>query len=465
MSGVESAQERAEQLAEAERAVLGALMLPGDASDAAFMGVVEVLEPQDFYAPRHGLVYGLVCSLRVANDPCDPITVAAELNRRGDLTRVGGAAYLHELVQSVPTVAHALDYARLVRGEALRRAVAAAGTSAVAAALSGEGDAQELAERAVAEMQAARDRGLADRDAPPVDLLDFLAQADDEPEWVIPGVLARWDRLMVTAGEGGGKSLMLRQILMRAAAGLHPWKRAKVRPVRTLLVDVENSPGQARPWLRKMAAAAAEEGAEVAPGQFTVEIPERGLDLTNPADRSWLARRVERVKPDLIAIGPLYKLALGNPNEEETARGLMSALEMLRTVSGGAAMLIEAHSPHAAPGVKRRDLRPIGSSLWLRWPEFGFGLSPSAELGAEALRLMNWVPWRGARSERDWPEQFCQGVSWPWQAIQYAGNAPVGGITLTDEQVAALTPEQLARFDAAPAPVPEQGFWDDAQIG
>ncbi|MER6074253.1 hypothetical protein ABT187_36580 [Streptomyces sp. NPDC001817] len=133
----------------------------------------------------------------------------------------------------------------------------------------------------------------------------------------------------------------------------------------------------------------------------------------------------------------------------------MAALEMMRAVSNGAAMLLEAHAPHAAAGAKRRDLRPIGSSLWLRWPEFGFGLSPSDEPGAQALRLMDWVPRRGARSERNWPEQFCEGVTWPWQAIDYAGNAPIPGGTLT------LTDDQAARLGydiPAPAgePAPEQ---------
>ncbi|MFC3238236.1 hypothetical protein ACFOL3_34495, partial [Streptomyces nitrosporeus] len=176
-----------------------------------------------------------------------------------------------------------------------------------------------------------------------------------------------------------------------------------------------------------------------------------GLDLTAPADRAMLARRVEQARPDLILIGPLYKLTISGKSDEEAAKPLMGALEMLRTASNGAAMLIEAHSPHAAPGVKRRDLRPIGSSLWLRWPEFGFGLSPASELGAAEQRLMDWVPWRGQRSERSWPEQFCQGATWPWQAIEYAGNAPIPAITLTDEQVAALSPEDLARIDGTDA--------------
>lgn len=420
---------------EAERAVLGSMLLaPG-----AIVDVVEIVTGADFYRPAHATVFDIVCSMAVRGEPCDPITVAAELDRRGDLARVGGASYLHTLVQSVPTAANASWYAERLRGLSLVRGVIEAGTRAVQSGYTADGDPQEIAERAVADMQAARDRGLAARDEPLLHLDEFLAQADDEPEWVIPGVLARWDRLIVTAGEGGGKSLFLRQMAMRALSGLHPFKRAKIRPVRVMVIDVENSKDQARPWIRSMAAAAVEEGAQPSSENLVLEFRPGGLDLTSPADRSWLARRVEQARPDLITIGPLYKLALGNPNEEETARGLMSALEMLRTASNGAAMLIEAHSPHAAPGVKRRDLRPIGSSLWLRWPEFGFGLSPASEVGSEELRLMDWVPWRGSRSERAWPEQFMAGMSWPWQAIEHAGNAPIpGGITLTDEQAAAL---------------------------
>ncbi|MEU3282118.1 DnaB-like helicase N-terminal domain-containing protein [Streptomyces antibioticus] len=432
---------------DAEQAVLGSMLLSKD----AILEVIEILTGADFYKPAHATVFDTVCSMAVRGEPCDPITVGGQLDKDGNLARVGGSAYLHTLVEAVPTAANAAWYAERLRGLSLVRGVIEAGTRAVQSGYAADGDPQEIAERAVADMQAARDRGLAARDEPLLHLDEFLAQADDEPEWVIPGVLARWDRLMVTAGEGGGKSLFLRQMAMRALSGLHPFKRAKIRPVRVMIVDVENSKDQARPWIRSMRAAAVEEGATPRSSDLVLEFRPGGLDLTSPADRSWLARRVEQARPDLITIGPLYKLALGNPNEEETARGLMSALEMLRTASGGAAMLIEAHSPHAAPGVKRRDLRPIGSSLWLRWPEFGFGLSPAAEVGSEELRLVDWVPWRGSRSERSWPEQFMAGTSWPWQAIDYAGNAPIPtGITLTGDQVAALgidIPAPAGEFD------------------
>ncbi|MFJ7264977.1 DnaB-like helicase N-terminal domain-containing protein [Streptomyces globosus] len=446
--------ERREAVREAEHAVMGVLL--HDGVKDIVPDLVDALSGPDFYEPRNGELWELMCSLWAAGTACDPVTVTAELTRRGDLERLGGRAFLHELYDAVPSPAMALAYAEIVAEEARWRALAAAGTRAVVAAGRREGSAVEAAERAVEEARQVRDRGASVLDAPPLDLLDLLAQADDTPEWVIPGVLARWDRLMVTGPEGGGKSLLLRQILMRAVAGLHPWKRARIAPVRGLLVDAENSAGQARPWLRKMAAAAAAEGAEIGRGQLTTEIRPGGLDLTQPADRAWLLRLVERVRPDVIAIGPLYKLHAPRAGEaaEDSARALMTALEAVRVASDGAALLIEAHSPHAAPGVKRRDMRPIGSSLWLRWPEYGFGLAPADGEGSQELRLMDWVPWRGPRSERDWPEQMCQGATWPWQAIQYTGNAPIPALTLTGEQAAAA---------GIAVPEPRQ-FWDDQQL-
>ncbi|MFI1840327.1 AAA family ATPase [Streptomyces olivaceoviridis] len=444
--------ERAAEVLEASEAVLGTLLHTDAGVRDLVPDLVSALEPADFREPRHGELWDLLSSRWAAALSCDPITVSAVLRERGDLERLGGLVWLHQLHDAVPTVAHALEYAEIVREDAQWRALEAAGVRTVTAAGRRQGTAAEAAESAVELVRAVRDRQ-AHLDAPPRDLLDFLQEADDEPEWVIPGVLARWDRLMITAGEGGGKSLLLRQILMRAAAGLHPWKKARIEPVRVLLVDAENADAQVRPWLRRMAQAAAEEGAPVQRGRFHLEVRPEGLDLSQAADRAWLARTVERVRPDLISIGPLYKLTTSGKSDEEAARPLMSALEMIRSASGGAAMVLEAHSPHAAPGVKRRDLRPIGSSLWLRWPEYGFGLAPADSAFADETRLMDWVPWRGPRSVRDWPAQFCQGVTWPWQAIQHVGNAPLPAVTIeVDEAVRRGL-------------IPDQTFWDDQQIG
>ena len=84
-------------------------------------GFVGMIEATDFYRPAHATVFDTVLDLYGRGEPADAITVADELGKRGDLTRVGGQAYLHQLIQVVPTAANAGYYARIVRERAILR--------------------------------------------------------------------------------------------------------------------------------------------------------------------------------------------------------------------------------------------------------------------------------------------------------------------------------------------------------
>src|SRR5690554_2722253 len=95
----------------AEQSVLGGMLLSKD----AIADVVEELRGQDFYRPAHELVYDAIIDLYGRGEPADAVTVSAELTKRGEIGWIGGAAYLHTLISSVPTAANAGFYARLVR--------------------------------------------------------------------------------------------------------------------------------------------------------------------------------------------------------------------------------------------------------------------------------------------------------------------------------------------------------------
>ncbi len=112
---------------DAEQSVLGAMLLSKD----AIADVVEVIRPTDFYRPAHQLVYDAVLDLYSRGEPADAVTVSAELTRTGQLGRVGGAAYLHTLVQFVPTAANAGYYAQIVAEKAVLRRLVTAGTRIV----------------------------------------------------------------------------------------------------------------------------------------------------------------------------------------------------------------------------------------------------------------------------------------------------------------------------------------------
>ena len=134
----------------AEQAVLGGMLLSKD----AIADVLERLRPGDFYRPNHQSVYDAVLDLYGRGEPADAVTVAAELDRRGLLRRIGGAPYLHTLISTVPTAANAGYYATIVAEKALLRRLVDAGTRVVQYGYAGaEGaDVAEVVDRAQAEI-------------------------------------------------------------------------------------------------------------------------------------------------------------------------------------------------------------------------------------------------------------------------------------------------------------------------
>lgn len=112
------------QSVDAERSVLGALLIDRD----AVIEVAEVLRPEDFYRSDHGAIYAAVLQLYERREPVDLITVSEVLEREGELERVGGSAYLTSLINLTPTAVNAVYYARIVeRKGVLRNLIGAAG--------------------------------------------------------------------------------------------------------------------------------------------------------------------------------------------------------------------------------------------------------------------------------------------------------------------------------------------------
>jgi replicative DNA helicase len=153
----------------AEQSVLGGMLLSKD----AIADVLEKLRPGDFYRPAHQNVYDAILDLYGRGEPADAVTVAAELDRRGLLRRIGGAPYLHTLISMVPTAANAGYYAEIVAEKALLRRLVEAGTRVVQYGYAGaEGaDVAEVVDRAQAEIYDVTDRRLSEDFVPLEDLL------------------------------------------------------------------------------------------------------------------------------------------------------------------------------------------------------------------------------------------------------------------------------------------------------
>jgi replicative DNA helicase len=138
----------------AEQSVLGGMLLSKD----AIADVVEAVRGHDFYRPAHELVFEAVLDLYGRGEPADAVTVSAELQKRGELARIGGGAYLHTLISSVPTAANAGYYARIVRESAVLRRLIEAGTKIVQMGYNGDGEADDIVDAAQAEVYNVTDR-------------------------------------------------------------------------------------------------------------------------------------------------------------------------------------------------------------------------------------------------------------------------------------------------------------------
>lgn len=137
----------------AEQSVLGGMMLSKD----AIADVVEVLRGSDFYKPAHENIYEAIITLYGHGEPADAVTVADELNKRGELNRIGGAPYLHSLISSVPTAANAGFYAEIVAERAVLRRLVEAGTKIAQLGYSQDGEVEGLVNQAQAEVYSVAD--------------------------------------------------------------------------------------------------------------------------------------------------------------------------------------------------------------------------------------------------------------------------------------------------------------------
>lgn len=113
---------------DAEVAVLGGMLLDSD----ALARVTEILQkPEYFYVPAHALIYEQILALFNASMPVDILSVADSLKSVDGLEKVGGTSYLLSLVNSIPTTANIVYYARIIERNAILRKLIRAGTEIV----------------------------------------------------------------------------------------------------------------------------------------------------------------------------------------------------------------------------------------------------------------------------------------------------------------------------------------------
>lgn len=392
---------------EAEESLLGAMLLSRSAIEAARdKGVRD----RDFYKPAHARIFEAVMAAYDDGRPADLTTVTAALKaqsggdtpvKREDLSRIQAAT---------PASANAVHYAEIVLDRGALRALIKASGEIAELAYEGTTPAGEVLTRAES---AIRDAELPVGGPPSLDIEAWMDTTEEPLPFAIPGSLRRRERLCIVAEPGAGKTTILRQMAVQLSQGIHPWDPAPIDPLNVYKLDCENEPVGAReemnPLLERVRGV---DGYD--PSRLRVDYRPEGIDVLARRDVMWLMERIAANRPDVVMLGPLYKLHNVNPNDNQDAKRVLDVLDRIR-IRYSVALITETHPPAECwsnRGSKRQPLRITGAGVWTQWPEFVGGLEPEGD-GKSAY----WVHVRPPRyKRREWPSRlYRDGRRWPWE--------------------------------------------------
>jgi hypothetical protein len=246
---------------------------------------------------------------------------------------------------------------------------------------------------------------------------DFVAETDvDTYEWLIPGLLERRERVIVVAAEGIGKTMLARQVAITTSWGVQPFTFQRMPAIRTLTVDLENPEKIIRRSTRSIIKESQNMGYSLK-GRAHLLIKPDGLNLLSANDRLLLENHMDEIQPELLVLGPLYKSFTdpGTKTSEAVIIEVVKYLDTLRTVYN-CALWLEHHAP-LGETLTNRVLRPMGSAVWSRWPEFGISLQPDpTSMGEYVYDVKHF---RGERDERHWPTKMKRGKRWPFEPLEF----------------------------------------------
>ncbi|NNG36926.1 AAA family ATPase [Nakamurella aerolata] len=380
----------------AEHAVIGSALLGSTRS------LLELTDG-DFTDGRCRLIATTIRDMLRREEHVDTITVADKLFGRV------GPEHIHKLASAVPMADAGGWYAGIVRNATRVRVTAQAHRRALQA-LSGDEPAEVVDQThtdTISDLEAVPPLLDVAPDADPPTIADLL-DLEFTHDWLVPGLMERRERIVLVAAEGAGKSVWLSQIGIALAGGCHPMTGQRIDgPKRVLLIDAENSLQQTQRRFRWIADRFGDRLTVGWARNVIHHIRPEGLDLPG-RDRAWLMKVCAAASPDLIIFTPAYKLMRGNPQLDSDVLALLQVMDEVR-VRHNAALLIETHTGHGLDETGRRAVRPYGSSVWLRWPEIGIGLTRHVVNEMVMDDELAVGQWRGMREERAWPSVIQRG--------------------------------------------------------
>ena len=324
---------------EAERAVLGAVLL----DNAALPKAAQHLNSLDFFHEHHRKLFRRMLAMSDAGTPIDLVTLTEELHKHAELDAAGGPQYLASLADGMPRVSNVEHYCKIIKDLSVRRSVIHLSQTLQERAWSGEDTPQALlsaAQQQISTITPSQQRIVGGNGKLFYSGRDFLSAEFPVPEQLIEGVIFKGGSHMIIAMPHHLKTWFTLGIAMGGTrAGTILGRLVVPKPVRTLLITVEDFPGDVQGRMRALLsrpqfADVDLEAYEVMPR------PVGGMDIMQESWVNEILRKVDSFKPDLIIFDVLRRIFKGDINSPKESSALCEQIDRIRDYTSVAIVVV-----------------------------------------------------------------------------------------------------------------------------
>jgi len=201
---------------DAERNILGAVLIDGGFSNAAMKTARELLVPDDFFLEQHRRIFRNMLFLDADSKPIELVSIVESLKQNRELDAAGGPAYVASLSEGMPRLSNVAYYANVVKEKSRLRQIIHLTQKLQDDALAGYASADEIS----AQMESfANQPTRGENPAVIVDFHELLSLPLPEPRWMIEPLLTRGGTMMLYSWAGWGKSYIATELAFSLAVG------------------------------------------------------------------------------------------------------------------------------------------------------------------------------------------------------------------------------------------------------
>lgn len=358
---------------DSERAVLGAMLV----DEKHLAAVEENSQVEDFSLSAHREIVRTSLAMRVQKKAVDLVTLKEELERTGKLDSIGGAAYLADLLIGIPDRPSIETYLWNIRDAARARALHCAASLAGAAIEQGEAVDQVLGR--LQEQQESLTPAHAHKQQLFLSAPKFVAQAPQNINWLVEGVIERGANGFIAAPPKGRKSWATIDLAISLALGCD-WLGFRVpEPVKVALVSREDNPSLTAWRIRKVFAG---KSCQTSAGliELNLHVNSRQqsaeLMLDNPEQMAHLMAELRAIRPCFAIFDVFNILHAANENDNQEMRAVLRQLSLIQSKIGCGIGVVH-HYNKSDQGSMTQRLR--GSSAIAGWAEWLIGISMADE--------------------------------------------------------------------------------------